>query len=491
MWQMPVMSLHNSSDQCAQGLLGRLCAEIEVISPALAEPAGREAGLQRLQALDLGASLLPRPQQVQLQKALARAYARAGEDLQASAAELAALGLEQGDALLLFNLATGCLHLGQLAQAKRWFLACLALDPQLARAHLNLAAVLRESGYPAEAAQHLHAAYALQWIYPEPIANPVATVLVLCAPGVGNIPIQDLLPVERFSLIKCYVHGGLAEAQLAQPLPAHELVLNAIGDADNVAADDRRLQSLLARSDKPLLNAPGQVLQTRRDLLPARLHGLQDVLVPEVQRIELSGAGSLALAHALREAALPYPLIIRPVATHGGCDVLLARDESALQTSRLGEEALLFATRFYDYRSADGFFRKYRIIFIQGEPYPYHLAISSDWLVHYFSADMQAHDWKLEEERRFLQDPQQALGPRAMQAVRAIGQRLELDYVGMDFSVLADGRVLVFEANPTMLVHAERVSGPLAYKNPYIQTIIQAFEQMLLARIKLASARNH
>ena len=44
---------------------------------------------------------------------------------------------------------------------------------------------------------------------------------------------------------------------------------------------------------------------------------------------------------------------------------------------------------------------------------------------------------------------------------------------------MPDGRILVFEANPTMLVHTEALSGPLAHKNEYIFRIQSRFEQML------------
>ena len=103
------------------------------------------------------------------------------------------------------------------------------------------------------------------------------------------------------------------------------------------------------------------------------------------------------------------------------------------------------------------------------------------------SADMVEHAWKLEEERRFLADPAAALGERAMAAVRAIGQRLDLDYAGIDFTVLADGRVFVFEANATMLVHWERAGGPLAYRNAPVQGIVDAFEALQARRIAAES----
>src|ERR1700744_80618 len=123
------------------------------------------------------------------------------------------------------------------------------------------------------------------------------------------------------------------------------------------------------------------------------------------------------------------------------------------------------------------------MIYVDREHFPYHLAISKHWLVHYFSADMLEAPWKRDEERRFLEDPQTALGTEAFEAIRAIGRRLDLDYGGIDFSLLPDGRVLVFEANATMLVHPEPEGGELAHKNVQVRAIVEAFERMLVARL--------
>ena len=85
----------------------------------------------------------------------------------------------------------------------------------------------------------------------------------------------------------------------------------------------------------------------------------------------------------------------------------------------------------------------------------------------------------MNEELAFLRDPAAAIGARAMTAVTAIGERLDLDYAGVDFSVMPDGRVLVFEANATMLTHLEPEDGPFAAKNPYVRRIIEAFQARL------------
>jgi hypothetical protein len=138
---------------------------------------------------------------------------------------------------------------------------------------------------------------------------------------------------------------------------------------------------------------------------------------------------------------------------------------------------------YIDFKSADGFYRKYRIIFVDGKPYPYHLAISTHWMVHYYTADMVDNPWKIAEEQAFLQDAAAVLGENAMSAIGQIGTRLNLDYAGIDFTILPDGRLFVFEANATMLVHRVSNDGVLAHKNASIQRIADAFEQMQKDRL--------
>jgi hypothetical protein len=102
-------------------------------------------------------------------------------------------------------------------------------------------------------------------------------------------------------------------------------------------------------------------------------------------------------------------------------------------------------------------------------------------MVHHGTADMTKRPDRLAEELRFLAEPEAAIGALAMAAVAAIGERLDLDYCGVDFAVRPDGSVLVFEANATMLAHPEAPDSPLAPKNPYVERILGAFQAMITA----------
>ena len=401
-----------------------------------------------------------------------------GAGVDALACRMAALALESGTALDLYNLATAYLMGGHHAPAEAWYRLTLLVDPELVLAHRNLAALLRDTGRPAAARVHQDAAYRRQHCFDNGVDAP--PVLLICAAGRGNVPLDFWFPPHRTRRIEYMIDYAPPESDAAilATLPASAIRFNAIGDADVAQPLLERLSTFAAQAGAGLLNPPGAVARTARDSLPDWLAQIDGAIVPPVLRIDQSqGAADVARLRAGEPSAR---WLLRPVQSHGGEGLVLVEAGADLPLYDWSAASQFYLTRFHDFRSADGYYRKYRMIYLAGRPYPYHLAISNHWLVHYFSADMLAHPWKQAEEARFLTDPTATLGDGAMRTLAAIGQRLGLDYAGIDFSVLPDGRVLVFEANATMLVHAEADSSPLAYKNAAVATLRRAFSAMLV-----------
>jgi hypothetical protein len=134
--------------------------------------------------------------------------------------------------------------------------------------------------------------------------------------------------------------------------------------------------------------------------------------------------------------------------------------------------------------------RKYRVMFIDGVLYPLHLAVSADWKVHYFSADMARNAAFREEERRFLLDMPGALGARAMRALERVRAALGLEYGGIDFAVAPDGAVLLFEANATMALVPPAPGEIWDYRRAAIDTALNAARVMLESRAGIAATRD-
>ncbi|MGN6579925.1 MAG: hypothetical protein ACTHJ1_08045 [Bordetella sp.] len=411
-----------------------------------------------------------------------------GDELAALAHQLAARVLETDRARAAERLAgigTGYFMKNERATARRWYELALRLDPGVAVAWQNLAAIHAQAGDRQQAQACRDRAYGLQRVFIETAGQPRRRVLLLCSGRTsGNVPFDLLVPTPDNYRIKYAIDYAPPADDAA--LPPSDLAFNAIGEPDVAEPLTGRLSAFAQRYTRPLLNAPERIAATRRDRLPALLDGLADIQTAHCLRLDdLSNtpeSACQAVAPWLDANTLALPLLVRPAASHGGAGLVRCMTRTEFEAALRATPGPGYVSVYRDCRSADGYYRKYRVVFVDRRPYPYHLAISPHWMVHYYSADMLVEPWKREEEMRFLTDPQAELGARAWAALEALGLRLDLDYAGADFALLPDGAIFVFEANATMLVHRERPGGPLAHKNPYVQRIAHAFERLLHTR---------
>jgi hypothetical protein len=194
---------------------------------------------------------------------------------------------------------------------------------------------------------------------------------------------------------------------------------------------------------------------------------------------------TVTLSHTAILAAdgLRFPLLLRAPGFHTGRHFRYLENREALADAVAGlPGGELLAIQYHDARGPDGMARKYRAMFIDGVVYPWHLAISADWKVHYFTAAMAANAAHREEERRFLDDMPAVLGQRAMTALGAIGTTLGLDYAGVDFALTGDGSVLVFEANATMVISPPAVDPMWDYRRRVVADVLEAAGNLLSRR---------
>jgi hypothetical protein len=357
------------------------------------------------------------------------------------------------------------------AAAKLQYEAALALDAHLHEAHQGMAWVLKDIDRDA-AERHLQMGFVGRAVVTKPYRGAktgIPLLLLVCARG-GNIP-TDLWINDRCFTIHA-IYPEFYDPRVV--LPPHALVINAIGDADLCAVALARSQDVLARSRAPVINRPMRVLATGRAEIARRLGVIPGVIAPKID--------TLPPTAILEADNVQFPLLLRRPGFHTGEHfVYIAnRDElpKAIDSLSAAEELLLIS--YLDARGADGMSRKYRVMFIDGVMYPLHLAISPDWKVHYFSSAMAQNPLFREEERRFLEDMPTALGATAMTALQQICTTLDLEYAGIDFAVAADGSILLFEANATMVVFPPSSDAMWDYRRAAIDTVLEAASGMLL-----------
>ena len=245
-----------------------------------------------------------------------------------------------------------------------------------------------------------------------------------------------------------------------------------------IAEDSRHTKALQAADvladalGYPVINRGSAISRLSRDGAARLLADVVGALVPQQHLIDVA---------ELRLAPPVMPFIIRPNTSHAGHALSKVDCKEVLDVHLSNTEITgpFFVAPFINFQSADGFFRKYRVVFVNGIPYPVHLAIHDDWKVWYYNAGMDREAWKRAEEERFMADMPAAVGEVAMGALMEIGRRLPLDYVGLDCAVLPDSRLLVFEVETGMIVHDRDPVELFPYKKVHIPRIFSAVERMI------------
>jgi hypothetical protein len=301
---------------------------------------------------------------------------------------------------------------------------------------------------------------------PLPLGERIAVLMIVRdIPYSTNTPLEVLLDRTRVALHKYYIEGDAD-----RPLPPFALAFCAFGNARGAERAIARTREFFARTPA-YVNDPALLGRTARETLASTLAAVRGVAVARARVVDAAQIPLIGL-----------PALVRPIDTHAGDGFALVGDRNALAAHVVRHPAPAYhVSAFLDYRSADGWYRKFRVIFVDGVPFPYHLAISPQWMVHYQSAPMQFNAQLRAEELRFLEDPQEYV-PDWDARMSAIGRAIGLDYFGIDATILNDGTMFVFEADAAMLVHDEDARGVFAAKRPYVARIREALHALIERR---------
>jgi len=416
---------------------------------------------------------------------------------------LAALARDPTDAPTLANLGALLLCTGYTSAAITTFRHAVAAHPGDPNAHVRLANVLRQAGDvaarpayeaalaldPLQHEAHQGLSYLLEGIddaaadrhralgfagralttAPSRGPGPHSRVLQIVSAYGGNIPTGEILAAET-----CLVHTLVAEfADGVREIPPHDVVFNAIGDADRCAEGLTAAAHFLAGSRVRIINPPEKIVPTTRELNACRLSALAGVIAPRVKsfpRAALAGGPPPGFS---------YPFLVRSPGFQTGEHFVRIETQADLAVLPTLPGDRLMALEYLNARGKDGAARKYRAMFIGGAIYPIHLAISASWKVHYFTAGMNASAAHRAEEERYLSDMGSVLGPVAMAALQRVQTALGLDYGGIDFAVAEHGCLMLFEANATMILAPPAADAQWDYRRPAFARALRAARGLL------------
>jgi hypothetical protein len=357
-------------------------------------------------------------------------------------------------------------------------------DPSNAPALMDLSCIAQLTGDPQTGASLQSRALVQEVLYRSPCAakSPRLRLLAFAAPvdmG-GNTPIEFLLEGSDVELQTLFIAPGLS---LPNPLPDHDIAIVTVPDSTDTRPMLDAIEKLAPSWPRPILNLPQQIKGLDRDRLYQNLRDVSGVEIPATARVTRADLADIALSDVILLDVLDdgaFPLIVRPAGSHAGKGLVKLDTPGDIDTYLASQpENEFFVSRYVDYSDADGQFRKYRIVMIDGRSYACHMAVCAEWKVWYLNADMAENAAKREEEERFMLGFDREFGVRHAAALAGIAERIGLDYFSIDCAETRDGRLLVFEADNAAIVHNMDPPATFAYKPPQMRKVFAAFIAML------------
>jgi hypothetical protein len=355
----------------------------------------------------------------------------------------------------------------------------LSVDPSDAGAMLDLSTLLQMRGDRDGGLKLQASALALSRAYRTTHGSGRGLrILAFMAPGdlMTNTPLDFMLEGSDVELTTWYVDGAVPSPA---DLPEHDIAFLAISQADDGSAALAGLGDALASWPRPVVNG-------RPDLIAALTrNGVADafarhplIVCPatrQADRAQLEAVAAAGQPLGSLHPDLAWPVIVRPIGSHAGKGLEKIDDAAALAGYLAGHTAqAFFIAAFFDYAGADGLFRKLRVVFVNGRPFVAHMAVSERWMVHYLNADM-GKPANRREEARVMATFDEGFALRHRAAFEALTTTFGLDYVGIDCAETLDGRLVVFEADVAMIVHAMDSAELYPYKKPAMAKLFAGF----------------
>lgn len=332
-------------------------------------------------------------------------------------------------------------------------------DPPDPGALLNMSMLLQLTGQP-EAGLDLQAqALAMTRMFKRTHGDGSGLrILAIVTPGdfMANTPLDFLLSGSDATAYFVYAtpDGGLPEE-----VPDHDVAFFAIGESTANYQTLLGIAPALAGWRRPIINGSALTIAgLTRDGVCEMCADIPEIIAPSTTQVFREGVQAIADGLApLSDFLEPgtFPIIIRPIDSHAGRDLEKMDGPSDLKAylaAKSGEN--FYITQFVDYSGPDGLFRKQRVAFLKGKPFISHMAISEHWMVHYLNASMDEKPERREEEAAFMDGFDQGFALRHSKAFEGLYRAFGLEYFAIDCAEMPDGRLLLFEADVAMIIHA-------------------------------------
>ncbi|MDX1927511.1 MAG: hypothetical protein SFV81_13400 [Pirellulaceae bacterium] len=376
-------------------------------------------------------------------------------------------------------------HGDNLERLTALLLRRLQSDPSDAAALLDLSVVLQLNAQPQLALELQAEALKIQQHYQFQSNPPSPSIRLLAIMGPGevmaNTPIEFLVEAGDVALELLYLGEGVPPPK---QIPEHDVAFVAVCESDQSQPLLQQLHDVMQHWPRPFINSPASIARLSRDSVSRVLARGAGYVASDAQRLAREEV------HNLANVEDSFPCIARPLDSHAGHG--LAKLDTAWDLERYmraQQSAEFYVAPFVDYRSPDGWFRKYRIVVIDGQPFASHMAISQKWMVHYLNADMLQNEKNRAEEAHFMETFDTNFASKHFVALQEIDRIVGLDYYSLDCGETQDGRLLIFEVDSGAVVHSMDSIDIFPYKAPQMERVFAAFRELLHRRLERSSHR--
>ncbi len=293
----------------------------------------------------------------------------------------------------------------------------------------------------------------------------------------GSEDFVYLLNDRKFEVSK-KILTPIGKQELPNP-QMFDLIVNVICDPDmSSKALEKALKIVRIGKNIPVINHPLKIFNTTRDRVFNLLKNVEGLIVPKVWKF--SPCRLKDIYEFVEKENIKFPFLFRPAGTHTGQGLL--KVDSKEQIPELEkfpfDSTVYYIVEFYDFKSNDELYRKYRVYFVDKKPYPRHLIISKNWNIHVssFKEFMTKEPYKT-ERRDFISN----FDIEKYKPLSEVVSKIDLDYFAVDFGIDKRGKIVIFEVNSCgKLIESSNILNP----EPHVKKILDAIRGMFLKRVR-------
>jgi len=300
----------------------------------------------------------------------------------------------------------------------------------------------------------------------------------------GHFSLEGLMKHSNYTVDMCNVYDETVSLPIVSN--KYDLIINTISCGDRMRDSLSSLNAFLStQKDTAIINHPDYVLQSTRGNNYERLKKVSSLVFPRTFPFSVSHTDIQKSVKTVLGLDIPFPFIVRPQATHTGVGMKLIRTETELENyfHEQCSTTEFYAIEWHDHADTKGLYNKIRVFCIDGVYYPVAHLMHNDWNVH--SGDrytvMDKNPFLQDIEKRFLAGMPEFLGDTTLQALAEVQAVLKLDFFGVDFTLLPDGRPYIFECNAAMRHNYDHAQN-FPYTQKTLNAVSEAFDTMVMHR---------